>query len=316
MTILIIIFVVAIIAMAVKSGKTDEIVANSRSEMVEREGNRLTKRIIGLVIFILIAIYGFSTEGILGQIFGILVGVVGSISFLVAVLRTAANKNKFANMSEREFVVYQNQRIDEDVQEFGEQSQYVVDPPCPRCGSKDVRTSDDYRLKAVARSAGSMVLGQVLGNYTNFNTVQTHYAKQQFKQSIHIDKEYQCKHCGHVWKGEPIVQYKQIQNISTVAPISEPKQLISSTNDKSPEQLTDANKMRGLMDLLEAGALTNEEFEQEMKKIQPAITPKSDATPTKPKTLKEKVQDLRDLKEVGTLTQDEFDSELNKLLLS
>lgn len=118
MTIFIIILVIVIIAMAVKSGKTSEVVANSRSEMVEREENRLSKRIIGLVIFILIAIYGFTTEGIIGQIFGILFGVVGSIGFLVAVLRTAANKSKFANMSEREFVVYQNQRIDEDVKAF------------------------------------------------------------------------------------------------------------------------------------------------------------------------------------------------------
>ena len=314
MTILIIIIVVAIIASAVKSGKTNEVVANSRGEMVDREGNRLTKRIIGLVIFVLIAIYGFTTEGIFGQLFGILFGVVGSICFLVAVLRTAANKSKFAQMSEREFVAYQNQRIDEDVQEFGEQSQYVVDPPCPRCGSKDVRTSDDYRLKAAARSAGSMILGQVLGNYTNFNYAQTHYAKQQFKQSIHIDKEYQCKHCGHVWKGEPIVQYKQIQD----APVIErnPAQLVSSTIDTSPEQMSDANKMQGLRDLLEAGVLTNEEFEQEMKKVQPVLTPVSVATPTKPKTLKEQVQDLRDLKDSGALTQEEFDAEMNKLLLS
>ena len=312
MTILIIIIVVAIIASAVKSGKTNEVVANSRGEMVDREGNRLTKRIIGLVIFVLIAIYGFTTEGIFGQLFGILFGVVGSICFLVAVLRTAANKSKFAQMSEREFVAYQNQRIDEDVQEFGEQSQYVVDHPCPQCGSKDVRTSDDYRLKAAARSAGSMILGQVLGNYTNFNYAQTHYAKQQFKQSIHIDKEYQCRHCGHVWKGEPIVQYKQIQSTS----IPEPKQLISSATDRTPEQLSDDNKIQGFRDLLEAGLLSNEEFDQEMKKIQPDITPVSVATPTKPKTLKEKVQELRDLQGAGALTQDEFDSELNKLLLS
>ena len=313
MTILIIIIVVAIIATAVKSSKTNEVVANSRGEMVEREGNRLTKRIIGLVIFVGIAIYGFTTEGIFGQLFGILFGVVGSISFLIAVIRTAANKSKFANMSEREFVVYQNQRIDEDVQEFGEQSQYVVDPPCPQCGSKDVRTSDNYRMKAAARSAGSMILGQVLGNYTNFNTAQTYYAKQQFKNSIKIEKEYQCRHCGHVWKGEPIVQYKQIQSVSTTP---EPAQLVSSTVATSPEIMSDANKMRGLMDLLEAGALTNEEFDQEMKKIQPVTTPVDVETPTKPKTLKEKVQELRDLQGAGALTQDEFDSELNKLLLS
>lgn len=312
MTIFIIFFVVVFIAMAVKSGKTSEVVANSRSEMVEREGNRLTKRIIGLVIFILIAIYGFTTEGIFGQLFGVLFGIVGSISFLVAVLRTAANKSKFTNMSEREFVVYQNQRIDEDIQEFGEQSQYVVDPPCPRCGSKDVRTSDDYRIKAAARSVGGMVLGQVLGNYTNFNYAQTHYMKQRFKQSIQIDKEYQCKHCGHIWKGEPIIQYKQFQSSS----IPEPKQLISSPTCKSPEQITDANNMQGLKDLLDAGALTNEEFEQEMKKNQPVSTSISVSTPTKPKTLKEQVQDLRDLKDAGALTQEEFDAEMNKILFS
>lgn len=312
MTIFIIILVIVIIAMAVQSGKTSEVVANSRSEMVEREENRLTKRIIGLVFFILIAIYGFTTDGIFGQIFGILFGVVGSIGFLVAVLRTAANKSKFANMSEREFVVYQNQRIDEDVKAFGEQSQYVVDPPCPRCGSKDVRTSDDYRLKAAARSAGSMILGQVLGNYTNMSSTQIFVSKQQFKNAIRIEKEYQCNHCRNIWKGEAVIQYKQFQSSSVL----EPKQLNSSPTDTSSEQISNSNNVQGLKALLGSGVLTNEEFEQEMKKIQPVSAPVSVDTPTKPKTLKEQVQDLRDLKDSGALTQEEFDAEMNKLLLS
>ena len=311
-TLFIIFIVVAIIAMVVKSSKTHEIVANSRAEMVEREENRLTKRVIGLSAFVIIAIVGFTSDGIIGQILGIFFGVLGSICFLVAVLRTAANRSKFANMSEREFVVYQNQRIDEDIQENGEDSIFLVDPPCPRCHSNNVRTSDNYRMKKAARAVGGMVYGQILGNYTNFSSTQIFVSKQQFKNSIKIEKEYQCNHCGHIWKGDPIVQYKQLQSSSVL----EPKQLNSSPTDTSSEQISNSNNVQGLKALLGSGVLTNEEFEQEMKKIQPVSAPVSVDTPTKPKTLKEQVQDLRDLKDSGALTQEEFDAEMNKLLLS
>lgn len=340
MTFIIIFLVIMFIAVVINAIKEDEIKSNDRVQLLKIYEDKLKNRLTALYFF-----GGILALGILLYCFGdlhkevkvstwlfgdytrsawtathywaffcTLTGAMGGIVSAIKANNANYYAKKYRTMNDREYNKVKEDLIKADeINNVNNINLFETPPPCPCCGSEDTRTSDDYRAKAGAKIAGSLLLGAVIGNYTNFSMIQTYQMKRAYKQSIHIEKEYYCKHCGHVWKGVPITQPKQIQNASVVAP--KPAQLVHSTIDTAPEQLSPRNEDQGLMELFEAGVLTQEEFNQEMKRIH-AGGSIIEETPPKPKTLKEKVQDLRDLKEVGVLTQEEFDSEMNKLLLS
>lgn len=188
---------------------------------------------------------------------------------------------------------------------------FETPPPCPRCGSKETRTSDDYRAKQGAKALGGIALSFIMGQNPYQTTMQSYVMKRNYRQGIKIDKEFYCKHCGYKWKPEPTIpQPKQTQSSESSFASPKPALLMNTS-----AQVGNKNEVQELNELLDAGILTHEEFDREMNRLN-GTSISHEVPSAKPKTLKEKVQDLRDLKDAGTLTQEEFDSEMNKLLLS
>ena len=256
-----------------------------------------------------------------------LIGAVGGIISGIKAYNVNQYVVEYRTMSESEYArkkqeIIDNEKALESVPMANENSVaneeqpgllsiFETPPPCPRCGSKETRTSDDYRAKQGAKALGGIALSFIMGQNPYQTTMQSYVMKRNYRQGIKIDKEFYCKHCGYKWKPEPTIpQPKQTQSSESSFASPKPALLMNTS-----AQVGNKNEVQELNELLDAGILTHEEFDREMNRLN-GTSISHEVPSAKPKTLKEKVQDLRDLKDAGTLTQEEFDSEMNKLLLS
>lgn len=264
----ILIFIAAAIILSVQSSRDKEIIVSSRNDVLEHYQKRLEGRVIGLLICAVVTICGFASDGWVWELLVGYPGIFLSFFMLLLVIDAALKKKRFSNMSDNEFTNLKIEKITEQNAKnapLESDSLFETPPPCPRCGSAKTRTSDDYRAKAGARMAGGIVLGALLGNYTNFNFTQTYYAKQRFKQSIKIEKQYQCKNCGYIWSATPSSPQKTMVECTT-APKKKPQTSTSrsSSSEMSPEQQQNVKELR---ELLEAGILSQEEYDKTINKL-------------------------------------------------
>ena len=68
---------------------------------------------------------------------------------------------------------------------------------CPKCGSTNVGTSTAHKLKKGATYAADFALGYLFGEAAVDVMSQTGGVSDNVK----IEKEYECKSCGYIWKG-------------------------------------------------------------------------------------------------------------------
>ena len=279
-----IIIIVAIIAIGIwSSARKKEIKDNERSNLVSIWEQRYKASLIGLYISLAILVAGVLilvlTDGIFGEFIGVLILVIGApfaIGFGIYAASVRKNQlKKYKNMREDEYLKLQESINKEEESLVSNQGNTVnklnlpffeKPPVCPYCGSEDTKTSDNYKVKQGAKVLGKLALSAALGNYTNMNMAQRYMMGQNYNKSISVDREYQCKHCGYIWKPEP----------ETSSPASLPsndtqnKKLETSTiapNDTSEERTTLINDVQTLKSLLAAGEITQEEYNAALHKI-------------------------------------------------
>lgn len=326
MTVFIIVIVLIIIAIASAIKKDEEIKSNDRAQLQKIYEEKLKKRLTTLYIYcgilalgILLYCFGDLNEDVTvstwlfgdytrsawtaTHYFAFFCTLIGALGGIISGIK-AYNVNQYVveyrTMSESEYArkkqeIIDNEKALESVPVAKQEEQpgllsiFETPPPCPRCGSGDTKTSDNYKVKQGAKALGGIAFGLLLGQNPNMTYSQSYIMKRNYRQSIKIDMEFQCKCCGYVWKPDPnAVRSKQNAQKKSAIISATPTQTISVKI--KPEQMS-------------------------TKKEIPGNSVSEDVLPTS-KTLKEQVQDLRDLKDSGALTQEEFDAEMNKLLLS
>ena len=77
-------------------------------------------------------------------------------------------------------------------------------PKCPRCGSRNVSTSLDYKIKKGLRYAGEFAIGYGAGYLLGGLGLGSVAEDLVGDVNLHdkVEKEYECNNCGHIWKGK------------------------------------------------------------------------------------------------------------------
>lgn len=267
MSLIILAFVIFIAILLNQKVKNDEIKSNNKEGIQSLYKEKLNKSVRSLCIFLGIFLFGYFIHDrtvFLAYLF-YLIGAGGFYFSGIAAIRAYLKVKKYRSMSNKEYSQIKEDIIkaEEEAKKNSENSIFNAEPLfeqppiCPRCGSEDTKTSDNYKVKAGAKVLAGVAFGAALGSYTNMNFAQTFVAKQQFKKSIRIAKEYQCKCCGYVWKASPEQK-----------PPTPPKQINNKHLLESPRNNNDFEKELKLYEgLLEDGTLTQEEYNREIDRL-------------------------------------------------
>lgn len=74
---------------------------------------------------------------------------------------------------------------------------------CPKCGSTDVGTSTAHKFKKGAAYVADFAVGAVAGYFLGAEGASNVLSETgAVSDNVHIEKEYECRSCGYIWKGE------------------------------------------------------------------------------------------------------------------
>ncbi|MBR5674548.1 MAG: hypothetical protein IKW97_09125 [Muribaculaceae bacterium] len=73
---------------------------------------------------------------------------------------------------------------------------------CPKCGSTNIGTSAAHKFKKGATYAADAALGLIGGYYGGDLAVEVLSKTGGISDNVSFTKEYQCRDCGYIWKGE------------------------------------------------------------------------------------------------------------------
>ena len=77
---------------------------------------------------------------------------------------------------------------------------------CPKCGSSNIGSSAAHKFKKGATYAADVALGYIGGYYGGDLAVDVLSKTGGVSGNVSIKKEYECRDCGYIWKGEDVVR--------------------------------------------------------------------------------------------------------------
>lgn len=77
---------------------------------------------------------------------------------------------------------------------------------CPKCGSSNIGSSPAHKFKKGATYAADVALGYIGGYYGGDLAVDVLSKTGGVSGNVSIKKEYECRDCGYIWKGEDVVR--------------------------------------------------------------------------------------------------------------